>query len=87
MGAVGPGVQNWAAITKARDPCTVQQMCIDSGHLRRGVSTQTHHSTRNLIHQLEGLQIEGLARSSQQRLDVFQQRWGDQLKAIASGGV
>ena len=36
-------------------PHTVEQMGINAGHLRRGVSAQAQSATRELIDQLEGL--------------------------------
>ena len=87
---VGPGwtrVQHRPAIAKTRQRCAAQQMGINARHLRRGVSTQTQGATRQLVHQLEGLQIQGLARAGQQGLQMLQQRRHDQLVAIATGGI
>ena len=59
-------------------------MGIDARHLRCAVSAQAQHPTRNLVHQLESLQIERFAGAGQQRLQVFQQRRHDQFIAIAT---
>jgi len=62
-------------------------MSINAGNLRRGVGTQAHHAARELINQLEGLQIECFPSAREQRLQMFQQRGHDQLIAIAAGHV
>jgi hypothetical protein len=66
MRFVGPGVQDRSAITQSRDAGAVQQMGIDTGDLRRAVCTQAHHAARQLVDQLEGLQIQRLAGTAQQ---------------------
>ena len=63
MGAVRLRVQNGTAIAKTCHTLTVQQVRINAGNLRRGVGTQSHHAARQLIHQLEGLQIMRLTRA------------------------
>jgi hypothetical protein len=62
-------------------------MRINARHLWGGVGTQAHHAARDLIDQLEGLKVKGLACASEQRLNVLKQRRRHQLKAIASGCV
>jgi hypothetical protein len=85
--AVGLGVQNRATVAKACDALAVEQVRVYSSHLGGGVSTQAHHAARDLIDQLEGLQVKGFASACEQGLNVLKQRRGHQLKAIASGCV
>ena len=62
-------------------------MGVNACNLRRAVGAQTHHATRQLINQLEGLQVQRLAGARQQGLQMFQQGGHDQLIAIASRHV
>jgi hypothetical protein len=62
-------------------------MGINSSDLRGRVSSEAHHSTRDLIDQFESLKIKRFASAREQRLNVLKQRGGYQLEAIASGGV
>jgi hypothetical protein len=87
MRPVGAGVQHRAAVAQARDTLTVEQVGIDAGHLGRAVGAQAHHAARELVHQLEGLQVQRLAGAGEQRLQVLQQRRHHQLVAIAAGHV
>jgi len=87
MGLAGPGVQHRAAIAQAGHALPVEQVRIDTGHLRRGVGPQAHHAARELVDQLEGLQIQRFAGAGEQRLQMFQQRRHHQLVAKAAGGV
>jgi hypothetical protein len=50
-------------------------MGINSSDLRGGVSSEAHHSTRNLIDQFESLKIKRFASAREQRLNVLKQ-WG-----------
>ena len=52
-----------------------------------GVGTQTQGAARELVHQFEGLQVEGFTRTGQQGFQMLQQRRHHQLVAIATGGV
>ena len=45
------------------------------------------HAARQLVDQLEGLQVERFAGAGEQRFQVLEQRRHDQLVAIAAGGV
>ena len=65
MRAVWPGMQHRTAIAQARDTLAIEQMRVDTRHLLRGIGTQPHHAPRNLINQLEGLQIQRLASAGQ----------------------
>jgi hypothetical protein len=62
-------------------------MGVDASDLGGGVGPQTQCAARQLVHQLECLQIKRLARAGEQGLQMFQQRWHDQLIAIATGGI
>ena len=80
-------VQHRAAVTKARNPGTVEQVGINAGHLGRGVGAQAQRSPGELVNQLEGLKVKRLTSSREQRLDVLKHRRHDQLVAIAAGGI
>jgi hypothetical protein len=62
-------------------------MSINSSDLRGRISSEAHHSARDLIDQFESLKIKRFASTREQRLKVLKQRGGYQLEAIASGGV
>ena len=62
-------------------------MGIDAGDLWRGVSTHAQHASRQLVHQLEGLQIQRFTGAGQQGLQMLQQRWNDQFIAVAAGRI
>ena len=87
MQSIGPRVQHRAAIAKARDARTVEQMGVDAGHLRRRISTQAEAAAGQLIDQLEGLQVERMAGAREQRFEVFEQRRHDQFAAVGAGHV
>jgi len=87
MRPVGPGMKHGAAIAKAGNALAVQQVRVDAGDLGRGVGSQSHRAARKLVDQFERLQVECLASSGQQRLQMFEQRRHDQLVAIATGSV
>jgi hypothetical protein len=76
------GVQHAAAVAQTRDTPAVEQVGIDASHLRRDIRTHSHAATGKLVHQLEGAQIEIVAATVQQRLDVLQQRRDDKLIAM-----
>ena len=61
MRAVGPDVDDRAAIAQPRDTLPVQQVCIDARDLRRGVGAQAHAAPGQLVDQFEGLKIERFA--------------------------
>ena len=84
MRAARARMQHRAAVAQARDALAVEQVGIDAGDLWRAVGAQAHHAARELIDQLEGLQIERLAGAAEQRFQMFQQRRHDQFIAIAT---
>jgi hypothetical protein len=51
-------VQHAAAVAQARDAPAVEQVRVDARHLRRDVGAHAHHLPRQLVHQLEGAQVE-----------------------------
>ena len=87
MGPVGAGVQHRAAIAKTGHAAAIEQVRINAGDLGRGVGAQAQGAARQLIDQLEGLQVQRFAGAGQQRLQVLQQRRHDQLVTVAAGGV
>ena len=87
LGAVDARVHHRAAVAQAGDPGAVEQMGVDAGHLWRAVGAQTQGTTRELVHQFEGLQIQGLAGAREQRLEVFDHGRHDQLVTITTGGI
>ena len=80
--AARAGVQHAAAIAQARDALAVQQMRVDARHLRRDVGAHAHHAAGELVHQLEGAQVQVVAGAGQQRLQVLEQRRHHQLVAV-----
>ena len=87
MRTVRPGVQHRAAVTQTCHALAVQQMGINTCNLGCRISAQTHHAARDLVHQLEGLEIERFTRASQQGFKVLKQWRHDQLVAIATRRV
>ena len=57
-------------------------MRINARHLGRYVRAHAHGTARQLVNQLEGLQIEIVAGAGQQRIDIFQHRRQHQLVAV-----
>jgi hypothetical protein len=80
-------VQHRPAVTQACNALPIQQVGIDSGNLGGGVSTHTHGVPAELINKLEGLELERLTSSRQQRVEVFKQRGHDKLETIAARHV
>ena len=80
-------MQHRAAIAQARDGLAIEQVGVDARHLLRGIGTQAQGTARELIDQLEGLQIQRLARAGEQRFKMLQQRRHDQFIAIATCGI
>ena len=78
----GQRVQHAARVAQARDACAVQQVRVDARHLRRDVGAHAQHAPGQLVHQLEGLQVEVVAGAGQQRLQVLEQRRHHQLVAV-----
>src|SRR5690606_32745675 len=56
--ACRPRVEHAAAITEPRDSLAVEQVRIDARNLRRDVGANAERSPGELIHQLEGLEVE-----------------------------
>jgi hypothetical protein len=50
-------VQHRAAVAQAGDAAAVEQVGVDARHLRRGVGAQAQGAARELVDQLEGLQV------------------------------
>jgi hypothetical protein len=71
-----------AAVAQPRHTLAVEQVRIDTGHLRRDVGTHPHQTAGQLVDQLERLELQILASTGQQRLEVFEQRRRDQLVAV-----
>ena len=87
MRSARPGVQDRAAIAKAGDAPTVEQVGIDSGHLRGTVCAQAQHAPGELIDQFEGLQVERTGSTAEQGFEMLEQRRYDQFIAIATRHV
>jgi hypothetical protein len=62
-------------------------MGIYARNLHRGVSTQPQSAARQLVDQLEGLQIEGWIAVRQQRVQVLQHRRHDQFVPASPGVI
>ncbi len=75
-------VQHRAAITQAGDALAVEQVRIDTRHLRRDVGAQTQQPSRQLIHQLEGPQVEIVAGARKQRIEILEHGRYNQLVAV-----
>jgi hypothetical protein len=80
-------MQHGAAIAKPRDAGSVQQMGINARGLRGGVRTQTQHAATELVHQLEGPQVEFVPSAREQRLQMLKQGRNHQFKATPGGLV
>ena len=87
MRTIRAGVHNRAAVTQPGDRTAPEQVSVNACHLRCGVSAQPQGTSRELIDQFEGLQIQGLTGTGEQGFDVLEQRRHHQLVAVAAGGV
>ena len=87
VGSVGTGVQHRTAITQPGHAFAIEQVGVDARHLRRAVGPQPEHAPGQLIDQFERLQIERLAGTGQQGLQMLEQRRHDQLVTVATGRV
>ena len=85
--ALGPGVQHRAAVAKPRDRLAPQQVRIDARHLRRGVGANAERAARQLVDQLESLEVERFTGTGEQRVEVLDQGRDHQLVAIGTGGI
>ena len=58
---LGAGVQHWAAVAQARYALAVEQVGIYAGGLLGGVGAYAEHAARELVDELEGLQVKVFA--------------------------
>jgi hypothetical protein len=65
----------------------VKQVGINARHLRRAVGAHAQSAPGELVHELEGLQVQSLVAAAQQRLQVLHKRRHYQLVAVASGHI
>ena len=77
-------MQDRAAIAQPSQGDAIEQVGIDSCHLRRGVSANPQGTTAELVHQFESFEIKGMPGSGQQRFKMLEQRRHDQFIAIAT---
>ncbi len=80
---VGLGPQHRRAIAQTHGTLTLQRMGIHARDLRRHIGAGAHHSSGQLIGQLERLQIQIGAGTGQQRIEKFDRRRHDQVVAPA----
>jgi hypothetical protein len=85
--AVRQGVEHAAGVAQAHRSLPVEQMGVDPRGLGRDVRTEPHGPARELVHQLEGLEVHVVTGTGQQGRQVFQQRGNHQLVAIAAEQV
>ena len=78
---LGQGMQNRPDVAQARGTLPAQTVGVDARDLGGHVRPDPHHPARQLVDQLEGVKIEVLAGARQQRLQVFDERGGDDLVA------
>src|SRR5712692_1641709 len=81
-GARRPRMQHRAAIAEPRHALAVEEVRVDARDLRRDVGAQTHHPARELVHHLEGAQLQVVPCAGEQRIDVLQHRGDDQLEFV-----
>ena len=86
-GAGRPRVQHRPAVAQAGDAGAVEHVGVDARDLRRAVGAQAERAAAQLVDQLEGLQVEGMAGAGKQRFDVLEHRRDHQLEAEAGGCV
>ena len=60
----------------------LREVLPQDGIMTCDVGAHTHGAARQLIHQLEGLQIEIVPRAGQQRIDIFKRRRQHQLITV-----
>ena len=75
------GVQHRARVAQARGAVAAQPPGVDTGDLRGHVRPDPHHPARELVDQLEGMELQILAGAGQQRLQVLDEGRGDDLVA------
>jgi hypothetical protein len=71
-----------ARVTQPCHPFAIEQMRIDARRLRGDVGAQPQHATVQLIDQLEGAQVQVAARAGEERIEIFDGRWNDELIAV-----
>jgi hypothetical protein len=62
-------------------------MGIDASGLWRDVSPDTELPAADLVNQLEGLEVELPRGAGQERVDMLDQWWKDELEPLGSGQV
>src|SRR4051812_2261260 len=72
-------MQHAADVAQAHDTLPIEQMRVDARHLRCDIGPYTEQAAGELIHELEGAQIEIVPGAGQQRLEIFEQRRHYQL--------
>ena len=70
-------MQDTAAIAEAGNALTIQEMCVNTRHLRRHVGTHTEAASGKLIDKLEGGQLKQRTGAGQQGVEVLKQRRHD----------
>jgi hypothetical protein len=80
-------VQDATAIAQPRNPLAIEQMRVDTCHLRRHVGPHAHGPPGKLIDQLERPQLQILTRPGSQRIEILQQRRHDELIAMRAEGI
>ncbi len=85
--AAGAGVQHMPGVAQAGYARAAQAVGIHPRRLGRHVGAYAHQSPCKLIGQLEGLQIQIIPRSRQQRLEVLDHRRDNELVAPAPVGI
>ena len=83
----GQGVQDRPHVAQPRRTVAARAAGVDAGDLGSHVRADPHHAARELIDQLEGMELEILAGPGQQRLQVLDEGWGDDLVAPATEQV
>ena len=63
-----------AAVAEPRHSPSVEEMSINTGNLSGDVSTHPHGTARELIHELQRLELKILASPGQQGLEILKQR-------------
>ena len=80
--AIGQRMHDAAGVAEPCHARPVEQVRVDTRDLRRDVSAQAQRAARELVHELEGLEIEVVSRTGEQRLHVLEQRRHHELVAV-----
>ena len=80
-------MQHRTAVTQARDTKTIEQMGVDSCDLRSNVGAYAQRAPGQLVYQFESLQVKRFTGTTQQGVEVLQQRRNHQFITITSGGI